>query len=106
MFVENTGKGDNSRRSNDDLNERDDDLMYSHTFTKSKINPDNTVSSNPYQNKSGMYNKNFKESQESLFERDSMAASKFTGETDLNGQSFNNASTIKTRTGDANAINI
>lgn len=80
MFLDDNDQAQTGR-TNDDLNQRDDDLMYSQTF-KSKAIPyqEEHTDSNPYRNMSKRSHltansKHYKSknSQESLFDRESQA---------------------------------
>ena len=99
----------NSQRTNDDLNQRDndDDLNYSVTFkTAKQLQRDHgddgdQTDSNPYRSKQSqqtLNSKNMRGTTESLFERDSSAPSKILNDLDSRaGDSFKNS--MKTRFG-------
>ena len=94
-----------SHRTNDDLNQRDDDLNYSVTF-KSKKFPyeDEHTESNPYRSKVSTHtinSKNFRATNESLFDRDSQAPSKVFNELESR-QDDSFKTSFKTRFGDNN----
>lgn len=80
MFVDESKNQAASNRTNDDLNQRDDDLNYSVTFKDKKFPyEDEHTESNPYRTKRSnqtVNSKNFRGTTESLFERDSQAPSK------------------------------